>query len=193
MKKLLAALFILTALSSTAIAAQPLNPQEQCIKQILEQDVNYNTRSFFNAIQDGNIKLVDLFLKSGMSPNSTYLKVPALYMAIYSHQNEVVDLLLKNGVRPNGEFTTGETPLIVAIKKKDPAIVSTLIKYGADVNMPAGKLYPLNYAIKKNNKPIVTKLINAGAKTNEDAVLRALKCKDDNIKSLVLKEYKYQK
>lgn len=193
MKKLLAALFILTALSSTAIAAQPLNPQEQCIKQILEQNVNYNTRGFFNAIQDGNVKLVDLFIKSGMSPNSTYLKVPAIYMAIYSHQNEVVDLLLKNGVKPNGEFTTGETPLIVAIKKKDSAIVNTLIKYGADVNMPAGNLYPLNYAIKKSNKPIVTSLINAGAKTNEDAVLRALKCKDDNIKSLVLKEYKYQK
>ena len=195
MKKILAALFIFSALCSTTIAAEPLSAQEQCIKQILEQDVSYSARGFFNAIQDGNTALVKLFLESGMSPNTTYMKVPAIYMAIYSHQNEVVEILLQNGVKPNGEFTTGETPLLVAIKKKDPVIVNTLIKYGADVNMPnaSGKLYPLNYAIKKNNSAIVTSLINAGAKTNEDALLKALKSKDDNIKTLVLKKFKTEK
>lgn len=195
MKKILAALFIVTALCSSAIAAEPLNAQECCIKQILEQNISYSTRGFFNAIQDGNTELVKLFLKSGMSPNSTYFKVPAIYMAIYSQQNEVVEILLKNGVKPNGEFTTGETPLLVAIKKKDPVIVNTLIKYGADVNMPGtnGNLYPLNYAIKKNNAAIVTSLIEAGAVTNEDALLKALRSKDNNIKNLVLRKYKTQK
>ena len=106
-----------------------------------------------------------------------------------------MELLLENGVKPNGEFTTGETPLLVAIKKKDPVIVNTLIKYGADVNMPGtnGNLYPLNYAIKKNNAAIVTSLIEAGAVTNEDALLKALRSKDNNIKNLVLRKYKTQK
>lgn len=56
-----------------------------------------------------------------------------------------------------------------------------------------GNLYPLNYAIKKNNAAIVTSLIEAGAVTNEDALLKALKSKDNNIKSLVLRKYKTQK
>ena len=43
MKKILAALFIVTALCSSAIAAEPLNAQERCIKQILEQNVSYST------------------------------------------------------------------------------------------------------------------------------------------------------
>lgn len=192
MKKILAAIFILSALSIAATAAEPLSTQEQCIKQILEQDVSYSARGFFSAIEDGNAALVKLFLKSGMSPNTTYFKVPAIYMAIYSHQNEIVEILLQNGVKPDGDYTTGITPLLVAIKKKDPVIVDTLIKYGANVNLPGGNgnLYPLNYAIKKNNEAIVTSLINAGAKTNEDALIKALKSKDDNIKSLVLKNFK---
>ncbi len=196
MKKILATLFIISALCSNALAAEPLNYQEQCIKQILEQNVSYSERGFFSAIQEGNTELVKLFLKAGMSANTTFLKVPAIYMAIYSHQNEIVEILLQNGANVNGDITAvGITPLLAAIKKKDSAIVNTLIRYGADVNMTAanGNLYPLNYAIKKKNAEIVTSLINAGAKTNEDALLNALKSKNDNIKNLVLTKYKNEK
>ena len=159
------------------------------ISKIQAQDVKYSTYSFFNAISSGNVQLVDLFLKSGMSPDATFMSTPAIYMAIASNQNEVVKLLLENKVDPNKEIA-GLTPLIIAIKKKDAQIVETLIAYGADVNKQASYINPLSYAIKKKQPKIVEVLVKAGARPDNEVLINALKCNDSYIKETVLKRYK---
>ena len=46
-----------------------------------------------------------------MSPDSTFMKTPAIYMAIASNQNDIVKLLLDNKVDPNKEIA-GKLPVV---------------------------------------------------------------------------------
>ena len=189
MIKLLTILFMFIAVQTAVYADAETDMHQVYIAKIQAQDIKYNTFNFFNAINSGNTQLVDLFLKAGMSPDSTFMKTPAIYMAIASNQNEVVKLLLENKVDPNKELA-GWTPLIMAIKEKDAKIVETLIAYGADVNQEAGYTKPLAYAIKKKQPKIVELLINAGAKPDNEVLIKALKSDDNYIKDAVLKRYK---
>ena len=189
MKKLLTILFMLLALPAAVYADAETDMHQVYIAKIQAQDIKYNTYNFFKAISAVNVQLVDLFLKAGMDPNSTFMTTPAIYMAIASNQNEVVKLLLENNVDPNKE-TAGLSPLIMAIREKDSKIVETLISYGADVNKEVGYTKPLSYAIKKNQPKIVELLIAAGAEPDNEILIRALKSDDNYIKDTVLKRFK---
>ena len=189
MKKILSLLFILIAIQTAVYADAETDMHQAYIAKIQAQDIKYNTYNFLSAISNGNVQLVDLFLKSGMSPDSTFMKTPAIKVAIASNQNEVVKMLLDNKVDPNKELA-GITPLLMAIRQKDAKIVETLIAYGADVNQSAGYTKPLAYAIQKKQPKIVELLINAGAKPDNEVLIKALKSDDNYIKDTVLKRYK---
>ena len=189
MKKIFAILFMLLAIQTTAFADAETDIHQTYIAKIQAQGIKYNTLNFFNALAEGNTQLADLFIKSGMDPDSTLIKTPAIYVAIAGNQNESVKLLLKNGVDANKELA-GVTPLLMAIRNKDAKIVETLIAYGADVNKEAGYTKPLTYAIQKKQPKIVELLINAGAKPDDEVLVKALKSKDSYIKDVVLKRYK---
>lgn len=189
MKKIIAVLFIIAAFQTAVYADAETDLHQAYIAKIQAQDIKYNTYNFFKAISNGNVQLVDLFLKSGMSPDSTFMKTPAIYMAIASNQNDIVKLLLDNKVDPNKEIA-GLSPLIMAIREKDTKIVETLIAYGADVNKTVGYTKPLTYAVQKKEPKIVELLINAGAKPDDEVLIKALKSDDSYIKDTVLKRYK---
>ena len=189
MKKIIAVLFMIAAFQTAVYADAETDLHQVYIAKIQAQDIKYNTYNFFKAISNGNVQLVDLFLKSGMSPDSTFMKTPAIYMAIASNQNDIVKLLLDNKVDPNKEIA-GLSPLIMAIREKDTKIVETLIAYGADVNKTVGYTKPLTYAVQKKEPKIVELLINAGAKPDDEVLIKALKSDDSYIKDTVLKRYK---
>lgn len=192
MKKIIAVLFMIAAFQTAVYADAETDLHQAYIAKIQAQDIKYNTYNFFKAISNGNVQLVDLFLKSGMSPDSTFMKTPAIYMAIASNQNDIVKLLLDNKVDPNKEIA-GLSPLIMAIREKDTKIVETLIAYGADVNKTVGYTKPLTYAVQKKEPKIVELLINAGAKPDDEVLIKALKSDDSYIKDTVLKRYKTMK
>lgn len=189
MRKIIAVLFMIAAFQTVVYADAETDLHQAYIAKIQAQDIKYNTYNFFKAISNGNVQLVDLFLKSGMSPDSTFMKTPAIYMAIASNQNDIVKLLLDNKVDPNKEIA-GLSPLIMAIREKDTKIVETLIAYGADVNKTVGYTKPLTYAVQKKEPKIVELLINAGAKPDDEVLIKALKSDDSYIKDTVLKRYK---
>ncbi len=193
MKKLLYILILALAMQTAVYADNETDMHQYYIEQIIKtQNIKYNERSFFNAIYDGNVQLVDMFLKAGMTPETTYLKIPAIYWAIKNNQYGVTKLFLANGADPNAYYA-GFTPLFLAINSKDAQIVEELIKYGADVNKEVNSVKPLQYAVQKQNSQIVELLVNAGAKADQEVLLKALKSKDSHIKNLVLKRYKTQK
>ena len=192
MRKLLYILLIVMAMQTAVYADNETDMHQYYIEQIIKtQDVKYNERSFFNAIYEGNTKLVDMFLKAGMTPETTYLKIPALYWAITNNQLGVTKMFLDNGADPNAYYA-GFTPLFLAIKSKDYKIAEELINHGADVNKEVNGVKPLQYAVQKQQGQIVEMLVNAGAKADEEVPLKALKSKDKHIKNLVLKQYKNQ-
>ncbi len=189
MKKIFVLLCMLLAMQTAVYADAETDMHQAYIAKIQAQGITYNTYNFFGAISNGNVQLVDLFLKSGMSPEATFLKAPAIYVAISSNQNEIVKLLLENKVDPNKEIA-GLSPLIMAIRNKDAQIVQTLIEYGADVNKEVGYTKPLAYAIQKKQPKIVELLINAGAKPDNEILIKALKSDDNYIKNAVLTKFK---
>ena len=193
MKKVLAVLafiFMLTGLCVTAEDMQ-FSQKEMYIREIFSHDYDYSPSGFFHAIKDGSLADVDLFLKSGMDANTTYMKLPAIYFAIKSKQPQIVDKLLNNGADANFKFMN-QTPLMTAISTKNSDTVDTLIKHGANVNEDVLGIKPLSYAITKRDSDIIESLLDSGAMVTEDSLRRALKLKDENMKSLVLKKYKNQ-
>ncbi len=189
MKKFLAVLFMMLVMQTVVFADAETDMHQAYIAKIQAQGIRYNTFNFMGALAEGNTQLADLFIKSGMSPDSTFMKTPAIYIAITSKQNDSVKFLLENGVDPNKELA-GFTPLIMAIKNKDAKIVETLIAYGANVNKEAAYTKPLAYAIQKKQPKIVELLINAGAKPDNEILAKALKSNDNYIKDAVLRRYK---
>jgi len=193
MKKFTALLIVSALFFSIGVlnAEEELTPKEQIIKQIIANNYKYTTCGLFDAINDGNVQCVDLFLKSGMDPNSTAMNLPAIYFAIAKKQPKIVELLLKAGVSPNTNYK-GRSLLNAAIASKNPDTVKVLIWNGARVNEKSWGITPLNYAIKKRNAEMVTSLVNAGAIVDEEALVRALHSRNDSIKNTVLSKYKKQ-
>lgn len=174
-----------------ANADDDLTPKEQIIKQIISSNYTYDSLGLFQAIKDGNSRCVDLFMQTGMDPNTTAMKLPAAYYAISKKQPKILEQLIKAGVSPNTTYQ-GRSLLNAAIASKNPETVKILIWNGANVNEESWGITPLNYALKKKNAEMVTSLINAGARVDEEALKRAINSKNDNIKNTVLTTYKKQ-
>lgn len=193
MKKILTIMVALLSLSSVAYANDVIDEksanQLYYRTELIANQVPYTNSGFVSAIQDGNLALTEMFLKSGYNPNVKYMKLPALFYGISSGEPKVVDLLLEYGADINVSCMD-QTALIFAINRKNPEVVDVLIKHNADVDKDAGSLKPLNYALKLKQPQIVQSLINAGATPNDESLIRALKNKDENIKELVLKKYR---
>ena len=192
MKKLLAVLLSTIILTGVCVAEEiELTPKEEVIKQIISDGYEYNEKGLFKAIKDGNTVYVDKFLITGTSPESTYMKYPAILWAINCKQPKIAERLIQAGVDPNTDFG-GITPLSLAIKVKHEETVTTLIRLGANINQKVCNTTPLNYALNKKNYDAANALIYAGAKVDEKSLAKALKIKNSETKNLVLTKYKKQ-
>ncbi|MCI1273019.1 MAG: ankyrin repeat domain-containing protein [Clostridiaceae bacterium] len=192
MKKRIALIALLLAIQCgiTMVNADTQTTQQmQYISTIQAQGLKYDSFGFMQAIINNNALLTEDFIKAGMSPKTTWGKVPAIYTAINCGSDKALKVLLSNGVNPN-TLISGESPLKIAIGKKQPQIVDILIAYGADVNASTNNESPLNYALKKKQIKIATSLLNAGAQVNDETLVRAVKTKDNAIKDAVLRQYK---
>ncbi len=78
------------------------------------------------AAQKKNIKIVELLLSSGATPND------AIFIAVLNNEIKIVELLLKQGADPNLIDSNGDSLLYVAsLKKIDKKIINILKRYGA--------------------------------------------------------------
>lgn len=193
MKKFVSVIAFALLFLTVSVTAEEMQftQKETYIRQIFEHNYDYSPSGFFRAIKDGSINDVDLFLKSGMDANTTYMKLPAIYFAIKNKQPQVVDKLLANGVNANQKFMN-QTPLVTAIMTKNSDTVDTLIKHGANVDEEVLGVRPLSYALAKKDSDIIQSLLDSGAMVTEDSLRKALRQKDENIKNLVLRTYKKQ-
>jgi len=193
MKKLLAVTLISVLAFGTlsANAADDLTPKEQIIKQIIQKNYNYDATGILKALKNGDKDAISLFIASGYDPNTTILRLPAIYWAIKLKKSDIVDKLLCAGVDPNQEVN-GKSLMALAISNQDLETVKVLLKHGAKVDdMSAGKSL-LTLALSKKSEEISTLLVKAGADVDESSLKKALKLHNSALKDLILTNYKQQ-
>ena len=194
MKKMLSLIILSTViLGAVSVNAEEivLTPKEQIIKQILQKNYNYDATGILKALKNGDKDAISLFLASGYDPNTTIMKMPAIYWAIKLKKSEIVDRLLYAGVDPNQEVN-GKSLMALAISNQDVDTVKVLIKHGAKVNdMSAGKSL-LTLALSKKSEEISTLLVKSGANIDEKSMEKALKLQNNTLKDLIITNYKKQ-
>ena len=193
MKNLLTAALAIVLIFG-AIAAQAdddLTPKEQIIKQLIQKNYNYDATGILKALKNNDKDAISLFIASGYDPNTTILKMPAIYWAIKLKKADIVDKLLTAGVNPNQEIN-GKSLMALAISNQDVDTVKVLLKHGANVeDMSAGKSL-LTLALSKKSDEISNLLIKAGANVDESSLQKALKLNNSTLKDLILTNYKKQ-
>lgn len=129
---------------------------------------------------------------SSMSPFTAPIKPTALHDASASGNIQKALSLIKSGAEIEAQDTTYMTPLMVAIKNNDTAMVTCLIDNGARLDIPVQSWgTPLHVAINKQDKEMVSLLLARGSDANMAGAWGtplqvAIKKRDNDIISLLL-------
>lgn len=120
------------------------------------------------AVHRGSPMVARVLLEAGANPNFAFEARPLIFDAIARGDEEVLSALLNHGgahqiidinVRINDE-----TPLVYAIERRMPGMVSILLDAGADPNLPFSRdqLSALHMAARKGENEIIRLLIMGG-------------------------------
>lgn len=146
----------------------------------------YSKTNFINAVYQGDTKIIEAYVKSGMSADTVMMGLPAVIYAIGANRPESLETLIKNGANMDVK-TMGLSPLLFAINKKNPACVKILIENNANVNDNYKGLSALNIALSNKQYDTAEMLLNAGAIIDDDTIIKSIKSENTAIKNLVLK------
>src|ERR1700691_4644953 len=116
------------------------------------------------------MKLLSFFLLLSLPPLRAAVTAGEMLMnAISGGDLKTMESLLSAGVDPNLPDPHGQTPLYLAMRFDQPAVVELLLTSHADPNAPVRKnagqysVPPLQYATQSGNFRIASILIAAGA------------------------------
>lgn len=134
----------------------------------------YNDESFTQAVKDGNLEAVRLFLRLGTSPNvkdtgDNFALIAAAMMCTRDPAGDrlaIVQAMLAAKATVDVKDMNGSTPLLWSVNAQCPAdFVRALVAAGANVNVKAkGGGTPLMLAKVFNRADLVDLLVKAGAK-----------------------------
>jgi ankyrin repeat protein len=125
---------------------------------------------FLQRAEEGDLKSVKGSLELGASINFQKKESgwTALMLAAYHQENKLVEFLLAKGAHVDVQDKMGQTALMAAVSadKPDIAIIKSLIKYGAtlDLQRKNDGATALMLATKGERIEIVKELIKSGAK-----------------------------
>lgn len=150
--------------------------------------IKHGTTPLIEAVKKKNYDMTLLLLEHGADVNyMTKFKLNALNTAVISGESKITELLLDY----RAEFDN--STLITAVEMGDNAMVSLLVKKGADINEESQyKFTPLMRAIFIGNKEMTTLLISLGAdiekknSRNETPLITALLMEKNEIAALLL-------
>lgn len=134
--------------------------------QILERGRDVTNSSLVEAIEEGDIGCVQLFLRAGFSPNLTNKSgVPLICLATRKAHNSIVKLLAEHGADVNLKSRDREnTALMDAAAEGNLDLLATLIRLGADLNQVSRNgQTALVLAVGKGADDVALMLLKAGA------------------------------
>ena len=126
--------------------------------------------ALFPACEKNYLKIVQLLLQAGASPNLQRYHdgISALHIACANRFLELAQTLLQFKANPNIQNTNGVTPLMMATHLSYHDIVDLLVKSGARVDLKVynAEITALMFALYCNNPAIITTLLKAKANVN---------------------------
>ncbi|KAJ3647020.1 hypothetical protein Zmor_024571 [Zophobas morio] len=128
----------------------------------------YGATPLWLACQNGNLKIIDYFVRSGVDINcvSTFGETP-LFMASQNGHEKVVEYLATVGAEINRAQKDGATPLYVASHQGHEKVVEYLVTVGAEINGAQNNgPTPLHIASFKGHEKVVEYLVTVGAEIN---------------------------
>ena len=148
------------------IKEKNLNPkQPDDLKNLLSLNINHKKFSYEN--------LLDFLLQYYNKSNESIFCNHLLESCEKGKLNNV-KILLENGININCQNNKGETPLHIAIGKKDIELINILVRYEPDINLSTyvDNLTVKNYAENSENKYII-KLINDLDEKNKKKLVKS--------------------
>ena len=130
-----------------------------------------------DAAMQGNREAVRSLLKQAADVNAAQGDgMTALHWAAMKDDAELAQTLLFAGANVKATTRIGAyTPLILAAKNGNAAVIAPLLKSGADVNGPTSNgTTPLMFAAASGNVDAVRLLVEAGANVNDKDAVRGL-------------------
>ncbi len=157
----------------------------EAVSYLLSVGVAHDPAAIGAAAARGHTEIVELLLDAGIKPNSdsligldgeemierlvsagASLNAPsshglwfALHNAVVEDKISIVDTLLRAGADPNVATTDGSTPLMLAVRGGNLAIVNLLIHHGANITLKNDDHLAALDIAKESNWPDVVDLL----------------------------------
>lgn len=119
--------------------------QKQAREKLGVMNIEYSEESFLKSIKNNDIYTVELFLKSGMSPNKATISKnelgidetdwSALGLAVKSGNYDLIELLLNNGADINFDTDRSKSALTTAVMAGNLKMTKYLTDKGADLHL----------------------------------------------------------
>jgi hypothetical protein len=139
------------------------SPAEHARWRLEQMEVKFDESAFRDAVIDGDVDRVTLFLTAGMPVETA----GALREAVDRGKAGVVKLLLEHGADRNAKDSYGQSLVMTAASNHHVEVLDALIAAGADVNAANQyRITPLAVAAEQGHLDIVERLLAAGAKVN---------------------------
>ena len=148
------------------IKEKNLNPkQPDDLKTLLSLNINHKKFSYENLLD---------FLLQYLDKSNEFIFCNHLLESCEKGNLNNIKILLENGININYQNNNGETPLHIAILKKNIELINILVRYEPDTNLSTyvDNLTVKNYAEKSENKYII-KIINDLDEKNKKKIIKS--------------------
>lgn len=133
------------------------------------EGIEYSEKGFFQAVEQGNLTAIKLFLDAGVDVNiQNDIGWTPLMVAIFSSNEAAANMLLKAGASCNARDKRGYGPLHWAAYRGYTKVITQLLDSGVSVNLRSNAgVTPLIQAAAMGHENTVALLIESGARVND--------------------------
>jgi hypothetical protein len=139
LNSMVALIILIMSLSAPSSFGNTKLTPEDARRALARLHIPIDEQSYYNAIDNNDTAIVELFLQSGMSPNTIFSSmrngITPLISAVYSNSNETAKLLIEYGADINYMYPIQDnekrTALSIAIERLNYNMCKLLLEKGA--------------------------------------------------------------